>query len=484
MTVERRSSVGYLLLTVLTLAAVVIGVGDRAVSRWAYAVERGRIQANSEALSGASEVSNAFRAVAKIAKPGVVHIRVGGFGSSRMSTGSGFVFDGEGHILTNNHVVAGREEGEVVSVRFHDDEIVEAKVVGTDPKTDLAVLKVSTDRVHPLKFGDSDALEVGDWVLAVGAPFGLSQTVTHGIVSAKGRAQIPGIDLFYQDFIQTDAAINPGNSGGPLVNIKGEVVGINTAIATSGEEMANAGVAFTIPSNLARRVAESLKKGGKVTRGWLGVSLDELTRAQVELLGLKNDRGVLVDVVYEGSPAATGGLLAEDVILKVNGRKVASIRELQFQIAEVEPGAEARFDVVRDGEEKKLSIRVGEQPDDPRAMNARPIAGRAIDRLGLYARSYEPSLAVTLFRARLRELARDASHYVNASGVLVTGSAGEGSKVVAGVLPGELIVECNGKPVRSIVELNKAIEREGDRSITLKVLNPEGEDREVTVRNR
>lgn len=284
--------------TGMAVAALWIGFGDRLLSRWAYAVERGRIQASadelldSDELAGVQAISKAFRLVAKVARPGVVHINVSGsdgtlevspeeleslkqrFGDllseeqlrellrrQPPASGSGIVFDADGYIVTNNHVVAGRTE---IVVHLADDRTYEATIVGTDPKTDLAVIKIDAPNLHALKFGDSDQVDVGDWVVAVGAPFGLSQTVTHGIISATGRSHVD-VGILYQNFIQTDAAINPGNSGGPLLNLRGEVIGVNTAIATHGD--ANAGVAFTIPSNMAVKVARALIEHGSVARG-------------------------------------------------------------------------------------------------------------------------------------------------------------------------------------------------------------------------
>ena len=333
---ERNPRLAWLLAALVLVGFIAVGVPGRLLSRWAYACERGRLQATNEGLTALSqdlarveEVSHAFRLVAKVARPGVVHIRVRSdvaeegddpmwrelrqqleeqlgeqFDEQRWrdflrqhreapASGSGIIFDEQGYVLTNNHVVAGRDE---ILVTLPDEREFPATLVGNDPMTDLAVIKIDASDLHALKFGDSDRVEVGDWVIAVGAPFGLSQSVTHGIISATGRDSVEPLTekgILYQNFLQTDAAINPGNSGGPLLNLRGEVIGVNTAIATNGDGY-NAGIAFTIPSNMALKVASQLKESGAVARGWLGITMGELEAADRELLGIEGHRGVLV----------------------------------------------------------------------------------------------------------------------------------------------------------------------------------------------
>src|SRR5512139_1182855 len=234
------------------------------------------------------------------------------------SLGSGFIIDREGFIVTNHHVV---ENADQIKVRLADEREYDAKVIGRDPKTDLALIQIEGAKdVTPLKMGDSEKLEVGSWVLAVGSPFGLEQTVTAGIVSAKGRFIGAGP---YDDFIQTDASINPGNSGGPLLNMNGEVVGINTAIVAQGQ-----GIGFAIPVNLAQNIIAQLKERGSVTRGWMGVGIQDLTPELAQYYGLKEQKGVLVTQVFPGDPADKAGIRAKDVIIAVDGKPVSSGREL------------------------------------------------------------------------------------------------------------------------------------------------------------
>src|SRR5262249_2119795 len=265
----------------------------------------------------------------------------------------------------------------------------------------------------------SDQMEVGDWVLAVGAPFGLSESVTHGIISAKGRNEINTgrREILYQDFMQTDAAINPGNSGGPLLNLRGEVDGANTPTATDGNG-SNGGVAFTIPSNMAQRIAQQLKTTGEVARGWLGLSLQNVRESDVGLLGLKNDQGAMVDVVYEGSAADKAGLRPEDVIVNVNERRVDDIAGLRNAIADVPPGTSCKLTIFRDGQSHELTAVVDRQPtdQDQYTSQARPIATRAMRELPLEVRSLREGIGESIIRQRQgRELLRNARTYLEAN---------------------------------------------------------------------
>ncbi|HYG76006.1 MAG TPA: trypsin-like peptidase domain-containing protein [Planctomycetota bacterium] len=271
--------------------------------------------------------------------------------------GSGFIFDAQnGYVMTNNHVVS---EGETYVIRLADKRELEAKLVGSDPQTDIAVLKVEARELTGATLGDSDTLEVGDWVLAVGNPFGLlEQTVTAGIISAKSRKGV-GISN-YEDFLQTDAAINPGNSGGPLVNLNGEVVGVNTAIfSRSGGYM---GIGFSIPINQARKIALKLIKGGAVTRGWVGVEVKDLTAAEMKQLKVEN--GAAVEGVYLRGPAHKAGLLPGDVLLKLGGKQVTNSSDIRDAVADLEPGQKIDVLVKRKEETKTLSMIVGTQPKD------------------------------------------------------------------------------------------------------------------------
>ncbi|MCZ7585906.1 MAG: DegQ family serine endoprotease [Deltaproteobacteria bacterium] len=268
--------------------------------------------------------------------------------------GSGFIISQDGYIITNNHVVS---DAEKVTVRLHDERELKADVIGVDPKTDVALIKVTDGvRLPVLPLGDSDALQVGEWVVAIGNPFGLSHTVTAGIVSAKGRVVGMGS---YDDFIQTDASINPGNSGGPLINTRGELIGINTLINASGQ-----GIGFAIPVNLARGIVDQLKEHGKVTRGWLGVLIQEVTPDLAQALKLDEAKGALVGNVLTGSPAEKAQLKSGDVIVRFDGKDVAASRDLPIIVADTEIGKSVNVEIVRDGKTMTVEVEIGLMPDD------------------------------------------------------------------------------------------------------------------------
>lgn len=283
-----------------------------------------------------------------------------------LSLGSGFIFDQRGYILTNNHVISGADN---IQVKLSDESVYEAKIVGADPATDIAVLKIKASRDLPsVVLGNSDSIFVGDWAIAVGNPFpqqGLDRTVTVGVISAKGRSNLVFGDQqpVYQDYIQTDAAINHGNSGGPLVNISGEVIGINSAIATSSPDGGNVGVGFAIPINLAKAVLPSLMKAGKVERGWLGLQPRDLTPDLAEALDLPVKEGVLVEQVVQNTPAAQSGLKAGDVILSFAGKKVSSAQEFRLLVAATSPEKTVTLDILRNGRKKTLEITLAKRPE-------------------------------------------------------------------------------------------------------------------------
>src|SRR5499425_1992796 len=278
------------------------------------------------------------------------------------STGSGVIVDGQGFILTNNHVVENAGE---VEVRLSDDRKFKATIVGRDPKTDLAVLKIDTaGTVLPVaELGDSDKLRVGQWAIAIGNPFGLDRTVTAGIISATGRTHV-GVAT-YEAFIQTDASINPGNSGGPLLNLEGRVVGINTAIVSSGQ-----GIGFSIPINMAREIMTQLMAKGRVVRGWLGVSIQDLTDDLAAGFGASGKGGVLVADVMKDSPAEAGGMRSGDIIVELGGVPVKEVTDLQKRVASIPPGQPAVLTVLRDRKPSKLSVKVGEQPGEETVVAA------------------------------------------------------------------------------------------------------------------
>jgi Do/DeqQ family serine protease len=277
--------------------------------------------------------------------------------------GSGVIIDKRGYVLTNFHVIRGADS---VTVKLPSNQEFQGRIVGTDAKTDLAVVRFQPDGdVRVATLGDSDRLRVGEWAIAIGNPFGLDQTVTVGVVSATGRSEV-GIAT-YENFIQTDASINPGNSGGPLVNLRGEVIGINTAIVATGQ-----GIGFAIPANMAKRVTSQLIDRGKVTRGWIGVSLQPLTTELSQALGLDNTRGAIVARVYPRSPADAAGLQPNDVIVKFGATLVDDYHHLQRFCSEAEPGTSVPLEIVRKRDHKTLTLKIAESPDSSPTVPATP----------------------------------------------------------------------------------------------------------------
>ena len=271
------------------------------------------------------------------------------------SLGSGFIISDDGYIVTNNHVI---KDADQVKVILHDKTEYEATIIGTDPMTDLALIKIKAKDLMPLKFGSSSKTEVGSWVVAIGSPFGLEQTVTAGIVSAKGRILGSGP---YDDFIQTDASINPGNSGGPLLNLDGEVIGINTAIVRSGQ-----GIGFAIPSDLATGIIDQLTEQKTVSRGWLGVAIQNVTEELAKYYGIKETKGVYIAKVFEGDPAEKAGIKIGDVIFSINDKPIDSSRDLTLTIGSASVGEIVNIKLIRDGKEKMVKVALGKRPDqDP-----------------------------------------------------------------------------------------------------------------------
>jgi len=348
------------------------------------------------------------------------------------SLGSGFIIDKDGYIVTNNHVV---ENADKIKVILKDEKEFDAEIVGRDANTDLALIKIESDHNLPIvKLGNSDALEVGQWVVAIGNPFGLEHTLTAGIVSAKGRVIGSGP---YDDFIQTDASINPGNSGGPLIDMKGEVVGINTAIVASGQ-----GIGFAIPINLAKGILDQLKTSGVVTRGWLGVGIQELSQELADYYGIKDRKGVLVTEVFPGDPADKAGIQPKDIIVGVNGNKVETIRDLTGMIANTGVGETADIQVLRNDKERIFKVEIVKR-DDARLTNRKTQKMQA-EELGLHV-------------ARLtQELAR-RYNTTETDGIIVvsieSGSKGE----EAGVIAGDIIKEMNHKPIKTVEDYTHAI---------------------------
>jgi Do/DeqQ family serine protease len=348
------------------------------------------------------------------------------------AAGSGVIVDARGYILTNNHVVENATE---VEVRLSDDRKFKATLVGRDARTDLAVLKVeSPGGLLPVAtLGDSDKLRVGQWAIAIGNPFGLDRTVTAGIISATGRTHV-GLAT-YEAFIQTDASINPGNSGGPLLNLDGRVVGINTAIVSSGQ-----GIGFAIPINMARDIMTQLIARGRVVRGWLGVVIQDLTPELAAGFGVKEDAGVLVAEVMKDGPADAAGLKPGDIIVGFGGTPIKDVTDLQKRVAAVEPGRPTPLGVVRDRKSVTLRVKVGEQPTDE-AMAA---AESGDEILGL---TVEPLTPETAQQNRLS----------TRNGLLVTEVAPGSPAAVAGIKPGDAILEVNRRPVGDAAALKQIV---------------------------
>lgn len=354
------------------------------------------------------------------------------------SLGSGVIVSEDGYIITNNHVISGADEIKVV---LSDRREFVGKVVGSDPKTDLAVIKIKASDLPTILWGDSDGIEVGEFVLAIGNPFGLNQTVTSGIVSAKGRANVGIAD--YEDFIQTDAAINPGNSGGALVNIRGELVGINTAIFTrSGGYM---GIGFAVPSNMARTVMDSLVKVGKVTRGWLGVYIQDITPELAKQFNLSSSQGALVSDIIENSPAEKAGFARGDVIVQYNGRDVENTGHLRNMVAQTLVGKVVEVTVIRNEEEKVLKVTIGELP----AEVAKGEKGEEEVGGGIFEGVTVQNLTQE-FRERLEVPDK-------ITGVVVTSVEAGSAADEYGLKPGDVILEINKEATKTVKDFNKAI---------------------------
>jgi Do/DeqQ family serine protease len=361
--------------------------------------------------------------------------------------GSGVIVRPDGYILTNHHVVDGAEQ---VNVELTDGRTLKAKVVGTDQPSDLAVLKVEGTNLQTLPLGDSDAVRVGDVVLAVGNPLGVGQTVTMGIVSAKGRAT-GGADT-YEDFIQTDAPINQGNSGGALVSSRGELVGINSQILTPSG--GNIGIGFAIPANLAKNVMTQLIETGRVHRGMIGVTIQPVTSDLARSLGLTDVRGALVSAVEAGGPADKAGVRRGDVITSVNGIAVKDTNDLRNDVAQLKPGSEVKLTLVRDGKQQAVTATLSER----KAASAEREEGAAASAAGGFGMAVEP-----LTRDRAQELG-----LASTAGVVVVEVQSGGRAADAGLRPGDVIIEVDRKPVSSPDQLRAAL-KDGSRPALLLV---------------
>jgi len=454
------------------------------------------VRAQEQGIENLRQTGQAFRAVAKKVSPAVVFIKVEKTTEGKMSPhefpfpfddeffrrffgtppegrgprpapkhhvqgqGSGFIISSDGLILTNHHVVG---DADKVTVRVEDGREFEAEVVGTDAPADVALIRIDAKDLPFLEPGDSDQLQVGDWVLAVGNPFGLSHTLTAGIVSAKGRSGM-GIND-YENFIQTDAAINPGNSGGPLVDLDGKVVGMNTAIfSRSGGYM---GIGFAIPINMVQQIRQQLETHGSVVRGHLGVYIQELTPDLAESFGLKDTKGILVSRVMDDSPAAKAGLRQGDILVKMDGQLVGELNQFRNRIAMTAPGTVVKLEILREGKSKDLKVTIGkrEASNEESGETVGTVVG-----LGL----------------RLQPLTDDLASefgYEGEKGALVAEVEDGSAADQAGIRPGDLIQEVGRQPVTSPAEVNKALEKLEGKTVLLLVRHGKGA-RYVTVKTK
>jgi len=379
------------------------------------------------------------------------------------SLGSGVIVNPDGYILTNNHVIDGAKE---VKVLLEDKREFDARIVGTDAKTDIAVLKIEAKNLPAVAFGDSSKMQAGNFVLAIGNPFGLNQTVTLGIVSATGRGGL-GIED-YEDFIQTDAAINPGNSGGALIDERGDLIGINTAIVSGGSG-GNQGVGFAIPGNMARNVMKQILKNGKVTRAWLGVSIQPVTQDIARALRLPETYGALISNVAQDSPAAKGGLEAGDTVLDIDGQKVEDGRALQLKIGSMIPGANVKLTVFRNGTTRAITLKLGEMPGKTvQNGGGGETAGGALR--GISVTALTPDLASQL---KLPS---------GTKGVAVTNVDPASAASDAGVQQGDVIQEVNRQPVTGVAGFDRAMQSVGGQPALL-LINRNGMTSFVVVQN-
>lgn len=359
--------------------------------------------------------------------------------------GSGFIISKDGYIVTNNHVIDKARDIEIV---LDSGNKYKAEVVGKDLKTDLALLKIDPhETLNPVKFGNSDALNIGDWVIAIGNPFGLGHTVTAGIVSAKGRSL--GIGN-YDDFIQTDAPINPGNSGGPLFNLNGEVVGVDTAIIAGGQ-----GIGFAIPANLTNNVIVQIKDNGKVTRGWLGVMIQPITPEIADSLNLKDTKGVIVSDVSAKSPAEKAGVERGDVITKYNGEQIASVTDLTSRVAISKPDTKQHLSVIRNGKTKEIVVNIKEQPEDITGKPSRSEKSQDdTEKLGMKVIELTPEI-------------RSRYNIDTKNGVMITSVDPGGIASDAGFMPGDIILEINKSKIENLNDFKKEISKAKDNKSIL-----------------
>ncbi len=381
----------------------------------------------------------------------------------RQSLGSGFILNSEGYILTNFHVIENATE--IIVTLSEDKKEYKATVVGQDQKLDIALIRIKPEEKLPIAvLGDSDELQIGEWVLAIGNPFGLGGTVTAGIVSQKGRVIGAGP---YDNFLQTDASINPGNSGGPLFNTNGEVVGINTAIVAGGQ-----GIGFATPINMVKEVLLQLKETGRVTRGWIGVSIQDLTPELAKSFGVKEARGVLISSVNPNEPADQAGLKAGDIIISFDGRQVNELSDLPRVVATTPPGKNAEVKVLRDGKERVFFVKVGtkvdEDIDEPAANQDN---GSPDKRLGISAQPITPEIAKRLGKKET-------------DGVIISSVKPDSAASEAGLKRGDLVKEIDRKPIRGMADYSRALNEAEKNDIVLFLVERGGNTIYVIVKPR
>jgi serine protease Do len=454
---------GISLVAGLLVALVSLGGSEEATAR-SYWTERPRT------ATASGPIAADWVAIAEAVKPAVVNIaaeRRSGPGSplpqmgrGPAGRGSGFIITSDGYTLTNNHVVDGATH---VQVRLDDGRELPAKIAGRDPQTDLALLKVEATDLPVVPLGDSGALRVGEPVMAVGNPFGLEQTVTTGIVSATGRVIGEGP---YDDFIQTDASINPGNSGGPLINARGEAIGMNTVIVSASG--GSIGIGFAVPMHLAKFVVPQLAEKGRVERGWLGVTAQPLTRDLAASLKLPRTEGALVSQVWDGSPAAAAGLRRGDVIVELDGRKIGRATDLSLLVAAAPIGKDITVSVLRDGRPVTVTARVARREQPVASVSAPQGEPGQRARLGVAVEPVTPAMASQLG--------------INASGVIIRQVQQGSPAAEAGLRPGDVIVEVNRQAVKNPEDLRRAMEATQPGASLLLLVQRDGATSYLTVR--
>lgn len=464
---DKKKIIIFLLVVLIFISGIYLGIyldilklNNKELGR----LQEGEIQKN---ISRLKDTQKAFAAIAEDVIPAVVNISTtrivkssGGFGFNdeffkdtpfhdffddeffkrffktperkykQQSLGSGVIVDRKGYILTNNHVIANADE---IKITLSDKREFKGKVIGTDPKTDLAIVKIDGSNLPVVRLGDSDNIKVGEWAIAIGNPFGLNQTVTLGIISAKGRANIGIVD--YEDFIQTDAAINPGNSGGALLNIDGEVIGINTAIfSRSGGYQ---GIGFAIPINMAKKIMGGLLSSGKITRGWLGITIQDVNEELAKKFNLKSNKGVIVNGFTSDSPAGKAGIKTGDVIIEFDGKGVKDVNHLRSIVASTKVGKTVNLTVMRNGKKINLSVNIGEMPSDSKIALAK--GGETTSGKGLGIK----------VKTLTQEIAKELG-YEGDKGVVVVEVEGGSNAEEKGIQNGDLIKEANKKPVPNV----------------------------------